>query len=54
MSLDEMADMPDQWPLLRDLIMSGQVEEDRFIVLFKEHDDFCNWFVGDRRPAWEL
>ena len=52
MTLDEMADSKPNWPVLQDLIMTGQVEEQRLVQLVEDHPDFCQWFIEVRAPAW--
>lgn len=35
-----------QWPLLHELILSGQVPADRLSVLAETHPDFWAWHLG--------
>jgi hypothetical protein len=46
MTMDEMAENPPSWPLLRDLLRSGQVPDDRLAELVTEHKAFADWYIG--------
>jgi hypothetical protein len=45
-TMDEMAEDEASWPLLRDLLRSGQVPADRVAELVIEHPAFADWYVG--------
>jgi hypothetical protein len=45
-TMDEMAEDEASWPLLRDLLRSGQVPADRVAELVIEHPAFADWYIG--------
>jgi hypothetical protein len=50
-TMDEMAEDEASWPLLRDLLRSGQVPADRVAELVIEHPAFADWYVGGKATA---
>jgi hypothetical protein len=44
-TMDEMAEDEASWPLLRDLLRSGQVPDDRVAELVIEYPAFADWYV---------
>jgi hypothetical protein len=42
-SMEEMARDRSQWPMLSDLLVSGQVETKRFVEFMSSHRDFAEW-----------
>jgi hypothetical protein len=47
-TMDEMAEDEASWPLLRDLLRSGQVPADRVAELVIEHPAFSDWYIGGK------
>jgi hypothetical protein len=45
-TMDEMAEDEASWPLLRDLLRSGQVPNERVAELVMEHPSFAYWYTG--------
>jgi hypothetical protein len=45
-TMDEMAEDEASWPLLRDLLRSGQLPDERVAELVIEHPAFSAWYIG--------
>jgi hypothetical protein len=42
-TMEEMARDKSLWPMLSDMLLSGQVETKRFVEFMASHRDFAQW-----------